>query len=291
MSIIIFLYDTKTKQKYPLEYILRKENYISLLKKVLINEWKLNDSPLSIDLEYEHENLDNLQEVPKDTSKHNCIIVKYKEKIEDEKMENVETWLFQFDAYFNNVCDRLRYCLLQVRSEDETGTGTLVSKNGKFVTNFHVIIGRGKNKIKLEKAHPIATWKGNQYRIKILNVLEDYDLVLCKLLHLEEETPFVRMNARTAKEGTTVVAGAMPDPANPEAMFSKGILSFTKNTFHFTDATMEPGWSGGAVMSIDHNLYGIVRGGATDENKIVRFVPTMYIYLFPELVPHDNNNE
>ena len=138
--------------------MIRKDNYISILKKELIKEWKLNNSPLTLTFEFHDEILEDIEKIPENTTKNDCIIVKFMdEKNNKEEINNMETWLISLDGYFNNVCNRLRYCLIQIRSEDETGSGTLVSKDGKFVTSLHIIIGREPNKIKIERARPTAT--------------------------------------------------------------------------------------------------------------------------------------
>jgi len=154
-------------------------------------EFKKN--PLQLELVFNDETLDNFENIPNNTSRKNFIIVKYNKSKndKDEEIWNTETWLLKFDTYFNDVCDHLRYRLIQIQSNDETGGGVLVSKDGKFVTSLHIIIGRGKNKIAIEKARPIVIWKKKRYHMEILNVLEDYDLILCKLKNIDEETSYV----------------------------------------------------------------------------------------------------
>jgi len=109
--MIIFIRDSKTKKIYPLEYNIREKNYVSLLKETIIDKWKLNKSPLFIELVYHNEILEDSDYIPEDTNKHNYIIVKYNDEQQLHEQEkytmimgkNVSTWLLTIDTYFNDI--------------------------------------------------------------------------------------------------------------------------------------------------------------------------------------------
>ncbi len=142
------------------------------------------------------------------------------------------------------------------RQQVGTGSGVIISSDGYIVTNNHVIDGANEIEITLnnrKKVKAILVGTDNKTDIALLKIDVDYDL------------PYVAFgNSDHAKIGEWVLA--VGNPYNLTSTVTAGIISakgrdLEGNTnvdaFIQTDAAVNPGNSGGALVNTRGELIGI----------------------------------
>ena len=152
----------------------------------------------------------------------------------------------------------------QPREQTATGSGVLVSRDGYLVTNNHVI----------ENASEIEVVMNNNksYKAKMVGKDKDTDLALLKIEG--NDFPFIQFtNSDSVLVGEWVVA--VGNPFNLASTVTAGIVSAkgrninllgeqgqqasstSIESFIQTDAAVNPGNSGGALVNINGDLVGI----------------------------------
>jgi len=144
-----------------------------------------------------------------------------------------------------------------------TGSGVIISKDGYIVTNNHVVDHADKIEITLNNERT--------YTAKVIGTDPNTDLALIKID--EKELPFVNFgNSDEVKIGEWVLA--VGNPFNLTSTVTAGIVSakarninilqrssgakdFPLESFIQTDAAVNPGNSGGALVSASGDLIGI----------------------------------
>jgi len=155
-----------------------------------------------------------------------------------------------FEYYFKDYVDQ---------TPKIVGSGVIVSKDGLVITNAHVALGAPNITIKIND----KIFKN----VKILAVSKKLDLALLKIedsnLNLK---PIVFANSDNVKVGDIVFA--IGNPFGFELTVTMGIISATNRKldtyvgFKYsnliqTDAPLNPGNSGGALVDINGRLVGI----------------------------------
>ncbi|MCL4134121.1 UNVERIFIED_CONTAM: hypothetical protein GTU68_014511, partial [Idotea baltica] len=141
------------------------------------------------------------------------------------------------------------------RAQVGTGSGVIISPTGYIVTNNHVI--KNANEISI-------TLNNNKaYMAEIIGTDEATDIALLKI-DTEEDLPFMAFgDSDNAKIGEWVLA--VGNPFNLNSTVTAGIISAKsrdlsgQNTQSFiqTDAAVNPGNSGGALVNTNGDLIGI----------------------------------
>lgn len=152
------------------------------------------------------------------------------------------------------------------RQERSSGSGVLISDDGFIVTNEHVIKGSGRVEVTLHN--------NRTYPARIVGTDESTDLALLKID--ESELPFVQYgNSDNVFPGEWVLA--VGNPFNLNSTVTAGIVSakarnigiLSSNSglqiesFIQTDAAVNPGNSGGALINLNGELIGINTAIAT----------------------------
>lgn len=141
------------------------------------------------------------------------------------------------------------------RAQIGTGSGVIISPDGYIVTNNHVIAEA--NEIS------ITTNNNKTYLATLVGTDTKTDIALLKI-EPDEEMPFITFgNSDNAKIGEWVLA--IGNPFNLTSTVTAGIISaksrdLTGNyeqSFIQTDAAVNPGNSGGALININGELIGI----------------------------------
>lgn len=135
------------------------------------------------------------------------------------------------------------------------GSGVIVKSNGLVVTNYHVV--------KNQKEFVILLSNGESYNADLLISESDLDLALLQINNLEEELTFLDTKPVQYAIGDDVYA--IGNPRNVGISVTSGIISAlpSKNSmFGFgnliqTDAAINPGSSGGALIDSNGNLIGL----------------------------------
>ncbi|WP_179354647.1 trypsin-like peptidase domain-containing protein [Winogradskyella vidalii] len=141
------------------------------------------------------------------------------------------------------------------RAQVGTGSGVIISPTGYIVTNNHVI--KNANEISI-------TLNNNKaYNAELIGTDEATDIALLKI-ETDEDLPFMAFgDSENAKIGEWVLA--VGNPFNLNSTVTAGIISAKSRdltgqhsqSFIQTDAAVNPGNSGGALVNTNGDLIGI----------------------------------
>ncbi len=143
----------------------------------------------------------------------------------------------------------------QQRAQVGTGSGVIISPTGYIVTNNHVIQNANEISITLNN--------NRSYMAELIGTDETTDIALLKI-ETDEDLPFMAFgDSDNAKIGEWVLA--VGNPFNLNSTVTAGIISAKsrdlsgRNTQSFiqTDAAVNPGNSGGALVNTNGDLIGI----------------------------------
>ncbi len=150
------------------------------------------------------------------------------------------------------------------RSRQSSGSGVIITDNGYIATNFHVIENAGQIDVILNDKR--------SYEAKLIGKDPTTDLALLKID--EKNLPFVRYgDSDNAKIGEWVLA--VGNPFDLTSTVTAGIISakgrninilsgqYAIESFIQTDAAVNPGNSGGALVNLQGQLVGINTAIAT----------------------------
>jgi len=141
------------------------------------------------------------------------------------------------------------------RAQIGTGSGVIISPDGYIITNNHVIDGAKDLSITLND--------NSIYDAKVIGSDEKTDIALLKI-DTEEDLPYIAFgDSDEAKIGEWVLA--VGNPFNLTSTVTAGIISAksrdlsgrNSQSFIQTDAAVNPGNSGGALVNINGDLIGI----------------------------------
>ncbi|MDD7887439.1 trypsin-like peptidase domain-containing protein [Flavivirga sp. 57AJ16] len=143
----------------------------------------------------------------------------------------------------------------QQRAQLGTGSGVIINADGYIITNNHVI----------KNAHELSVTLNNNktYEAKLIGTDQKTDIALLKI-DADEALPFVTFgDSDEAKIGEWVLA--VGNPFNLTSTVTAGIISAkardlsgnSSQSFIQTDAAVNPGNSGGALVNTNGELIGI----------------------------------
>ncbi|MFD2823915.1 trypsin-like peptidase domain-containing protein [Lacinutrix iliipiscaria] len=141
------------------------------------------------------------------------------------------------------------------RAQIGSGSGVIISPDGYIITNNHVIDG--------SRALSVTLNNNKTYEAKIIGSDDKTDIALIKI-EADEDLPFTAFSdSDQAKIGEWVLA--VGNPFNLTSTVTAGIISaksrdlsgFNNQSFIQTDAAVNPGNSGGALVNTNGDLVGI----------------------------------
>ncbi|WP_046758849.1 trypsin-like peptidase domain-containing protein [Kordia jejudonensis] len=138
-----------------------------------------------------------------------------------------------------------------------TGSGVIITPDGHIVTNNHVIKGSNELQVTLNN--------NKNYIAKVIGTDPSMDIALLKI-DADEELPYISFgDSDNAKIGEWVLA--VGNPFNLTSTVTAGIISAKgrdlnegdnlRQSFIQTDAAVNPGNSGGALVNTNGELIGI----------------------------------
>ena len=169
-----------------------------------------------------------------------------------------------FDFFFGTPQQPRQQAPQQQRKKNEPvqsglGSGVIISEDGYIVTNNHVVDGADKLEVLFND--------NSSYDARIIGTDEASDLALIKV-DAQNITPITFGDSETVKIGewvlavgnpfgfnSTVTAGIVSAKARSLGQNHKGNLSI--ESFIQTDAALNPGNSGGALVNLKGELIGI----------------------------------
>ena len=142
---------------------------------------------------------------------------------------------------------------LPAEIKKSTGTGFAISNDGYLVTNYHVIADASK----------ITVQAGGAYEARIVTKDQASDLAILKI---EARTRPLRLALEaTPRLGDSVTTGGYPNPSiqGTSLKLTRGVISGMKGYSdderdYQIDATIQPGNSGGPLLSASGEVIGIV---------------------------------
>ena len=142
-----------------------------------------------------------------------------------------------------------------IKLKEGHGSGFLVSNDGYIITNHHVI--NKENNIKA------VDQNGKEFELKVIRSNKNLDLALCKI-EGDFKFAFNLPNEKNFDIGSDIFAVGTPKSIELGQSITKGVVSgYRTNTFNNskivqTDAKINRGNSGGAIITNNGNLVGVV---------------------------------
>jgi serine protease Do len=140
-----------------------------------------------------------------------------------------------------------------IKTKDGHGSGCIVTSDGYIVTNFHVVSGN-------EKLTVIGK-DGKEYPAKLIRKNEYSDLALLKVEGSFAKA-FTLPSVKNYKVGDDIFVVGTPKSIELGQSLSKGIISgfrgYEKNNLIQTDASVNGGNSGGALVGKNGEFIGVV---------------------------------
>ncbi|MEO0902980.1 MAG: trypsin-like peptidase domain-containing protein, partial [Bacteroidota bacterium] len=153
----------------------------------------------------------------------------------------------------NNLADFFYGFERQQKPQIGTGSGVIISPDGFIVTNNHVIANASQLEVTLNNK--------KTYEAKVIGADKDSDIALLKI-NAEEALPYLAFgDSDNAKVGEWVLA--VGNPFSLTSTVTAGIVSAKARSlgrgqsFIQTDAAVNPGNSGGALVNTNGDLIGI----------------------------------
>lgn len=173
---------------------------------------------------------------------------------------------FEMDPFFRQFFGEIPRGNIQRAPQIGSGSGVIISSNGYIVTNNHVIDNADKIEVVLDDKR--------KYTAKLVGTDPTTDIALIKIE--EKSLPAVRYgNSDQVKVGEWVLA--VGNPFNLNSTVTAGIISAKARNINIlrskdnmgiesflqTDAVVNPGNSGGALVNLNGDLIGINSAIAT----------------------------
>lgn len=172
-----------------------------------------------------------------------------KEATQEIKMEKLH---ITKPALVTNLEDAMD-ATVTIKTKEGHGSGCFISNDGYIVTNFHVVSNNEKI--------TVLTREGKEYSAKLIRKNEFSDLALLKV-EGNFTKAFVLPEAKNYKIGEDIFAIGTPKSIELGQSLSKGIISgfrtYENNNWIQTDASVNGGNSGGALVNRNGEFIGVV---------------------------------
>lgn len=184
-------------------------------------------------------------------------IVQYTEKSSQPTTDSKPIDFLRMDKKQRNKLsiNEVNDAIITIKTENGHGSGFIINPDGYAITSYHVIANNNIIEAMLRGGKPIVA--------QVIRTNPDKDLALIKLRGEEYNyLPFGEIN--NVKVGTEVYAVGTPLSIGLSHSLSKGILSGIRERKDFdvtlfqTDASVNPGNSGGPLINMDGEVIGIV---------------------------------
>ena len=190
-----------------------------------------------------------------------------------------------FDEYLRDFFGDPREYRGQQPPQGSSGSGVIISENGYIVTNNHVISGADEIEVTLND--------NRKYDAKLIGTDRNTDIAVIKIE--EEKLPFVNFgNSDKVRVGEWVLA--VGNPFDLTSTVTAGIVSakgrnigilrerYGIESFIQTDAAVNPGNSGGALVNLRGELIGINTAIATPTGSYAGYSFAVPVSLVKKVV-------
>ena len=154
---------------------------------------------------------------------------------------------------FSGIIEDSVKSVVTIKTDVAQGSGFFIAGGGYVVTNAHVMEGA--------TAATIITYDGNNHSVYLIGEDTNMDIALLKI-NETNYTPLVLADSDNAQVGEKVIA--IGNPLGLQFSVSEGIISAINregenglNEYIQTDASLNPGNSGGPLIDVNGNVIGI----------------------------------
>jgi hypothetical protein len=187
---------------------------------------------------------------------------------------------------YSQLYEKVSPAVVQVTTDDGSGSGFLVTPFGHIATNYHVI----RNSRYLAVQFP----GGRKVKAAVVAVNPHYDMALLKVNSavvqgIEPLSILPQEKETTVKVGVPVVA--IGSPLNQKFLMTQGILSKVDETTVLGDFLLQAGNSGGPLMNQDGEVLGINTFGEASISGAIRIATLRDFVSSPELLGESMNTE
>lgn len=197
-----------------------------------------------------------------------------------EDLSNIQVQSKDFSSIINDILPTV----VSIITDFSQGSGTIISKDGYIVTNYHVI----------EDARVIRvlTFDNSVYKADVIGVSKEGDIAMIKIN--EKNLNYLEFgDSDEVRIGEKVIA--LGNPAGLSFSVTEGIISATNRigpnglkAYIQTDVPINPGNSGGPLVNIKKEIMGINNfkiggfeslGFAIDSNHVKEIVDKIFAEL------------
>src|SRR6059036_1748305 len=192
----------------------------------------------------------------------------------------------QVIAYvYSNLYERSKPAIVQVTTDDGSGSGFLVTPQGHIATNYHVI----RNSRYLAVQFP----DGRKVKAVVAAVNPQYDMAILKVnsevVDGVKPLPVVKEEREnTVKVGIPVVA--IGSPMNQKFLMTQGILSKVDEATLMGDFLLQAGNSGGPLLNCNGLVIGINTFGESAIGGAIR-ISALRDFLESDLINQSDETE
>ncbi len=170
---------------------------------------------------------------------------------EIEKPEQLQEEIIEQEAFISPEKEHeLLSSAVSVYAGDNFGSGFVVSESGYILTNYHLV----EDFTRIE----VDFYDGAITFARLVKSDKDKDIALIRVIG--RNLPYLDMGDSDKIESGQEIA-ALSHPSGFSIMLSKGkveILDVREGFFEFSDPSINPGSSGGAVVDMDGNVIGMI---------------------------------
>lgn len=168
----------------------------------------------------------------------------------DQEINNLKA---STSSDFSGIIENVIKSVITVRTDVSQGSGFVIAEGGYIVTNAHVMEGA--------KAATIVTYDGQIHKVSIIGQDSKMDIALLKIGETNYK-PLTLENSNNVQVGEKVIA--IGNPLGLQFSVSEGIISAVNrrgtnglNNYIQTDASLNPGNSGGPLIDVNGRVVGI----------------------------------
>jgi len=164
----------------------------------------------------------------------------------------------------SEIVEQNRAAVVRIQTADGSGSGTLITSEGHILTNWHVIDGYSTVNVLVQDK--------TKHRGQVLGFDERLDLAVVKIHG--RNLPFLDIDTSRPSVGEEVIVIGYPraEILHGEARVTRGIVSgfeqINGGARVQTDAAMNPGNSGGAVLNSEGKFIGVPTWAVKDGENI-----------------------
>jgi S1-C subfamily serine protease len=168
----------------------------------------------------------------------------------DQEVNNLKA---STSSDFSGIIGDVIKSVVTIRTDVSQGSGFVIANGGYIITNEHVMEGA--------QAASIVTYDGQTHKVLVIGQDSNMDIALLKISETGYK-PLTLEDSSTVQIGEKVIA--IGNPLGLQFSVSEGIISAVNrqgtnglNDYIQTDASLNPGNSGGPLIDVNGKVVGI----------------------------------